>query len=82
MTTFLTCRNGKGPMQQRLRDAVALFYKQRKRLPDIIVVNASELAEAQAAAKSLKLTIEVQSSGGCLVPEVWLGEERGKADVD
>ena len=82
MTTFKIYRNGKAEYPQHLKDAVAWFYARERRLPGTIVVPASELTEAQAAAKVLKLAVEIGTTGGCLVPEVWLGEERGKADVD
>jgi hypothetical protein len=79
MVVFMTCRNGKGPMQQRLKAAVALFYKRRGKLPDLIVVNARELSAAQEAAQTLELAVEVRASGGCLVPEVWSGEREKPA---
>ena len=77
MFTFITCRNGKGGLPQRLKDAVALFYGQYGKLPDLIGVHADELDEAQEAAKSLDLPDVVCQWGGVLVGEVWPGEKVG-----
>lgn len=79
MADFITYRNGKTELPQRLKDAVADFYAQRRVLPGLVVVNTSELAKAKKAAKTLELAAEVRASGGCLVPEVWLAERQKTA---
>jgi hypothetical protein len=79
VTTFITCRNGKGQMQQRLKAAVALFYARRGKLPDLIGVHADELDEAQAAAQALDLPDVVCQWGGVLLGEVWPGEREKPA---
>jgi hypothetical protein len=74
MVNFITCRNGKGPIEKRLKDAVALFYKRRGKLPDLIGVHADELDAAQLAAAALDLPDVVRRWGGVLVGELWPGE--------
>ena len=72
MTTFITYRDGTGPIEARIETAVADFYKGRGQLPAAVVVNPNELETALAAAGALSLSVPVESVGGCLVPEVWL----------
>jgi len=70
----LVYRNGDGNIEDRLRAALACFYERYHRLPIAVVVNPSEVAGAKAALRALDLPrLAVQSVGGCLVPEVWLG---------
>lgn len=73
MTQFITYRDGTGPLEGRIKKAVRLFYAARCALPIGIVVNPSEMVQAQAAAEALALSVlPVQSSGGCLLSEIWL----------
>lgn len=72
--TFLTYRNGNAAIEKRIKAAVAAFYERRGKLPTTLVVHKSELGDARAAVQTLGLGLDVQGSGGCLVPEVWLSE--------
>jgi len=78
MGTLIVYRNGTGDLEARLKAAVRAFYQARRRLPVAIVVNRTELAAAVGAVKALDLRMPITSSGGCLVPEIWLGV--GKSD--
>ncbi len=71
---YLVYRNGHGNIEDRLRAALAYFYERYHCLPIEVVVNPSEVAGAKTALRALDLPrLAVQSVGGCLVPEVWLG---------
>jgi len=70
---FKTYRNGHEGVEERIKAAVTRFYAERGVLPVMIVVHKGEVEEARAAAGELELRVEVQGTGGCLVPEVWLG---------
>ncbi len=72
--TFLTYRNGNAPIEERIKKAVADFYKTRGKLPVTLVVHKLEVDDARQAVQALALALEVQGSGGCLAPEVWLSE--------
>ena len=72
MTTFVTYRNGTGPIETRIKTAMKTFYRSREELPAGIIVNATELDAAQEAVKSLALSVPVISMGGVLIPEIWL----------
>ncbi len=62
-----------------LRESIAAFYQAHRRLPAGVVVNRTALDAARKALQALELAqIPVGTSGGCIVPEVWLavdGEE-------
>ena len=65
-------RDGGGPIEGRIETAVGHFYTAYGALPSAILVNATELDAAREAVEALLLNVEVTSTGGCLVPEVWL----------
>jgi len=69
-------RDGHGDVRDRIEAAVVDFYRRRRSLPAVVVVHPSEADAAEAALKALDLKkVRVEPSGGCLVPEVWLGWE-------
>jgi len=70
--SFITYRDGAGPIETRIKAAVTTFYKARGVLPVGIVVNKVELDAAQEAVKALALRTPVRGNGGCLASEVWL----------
>lgn len=72
MTTFKSYRNGTSKLEVRIKEAVSHFFKDRGELPAAVVVHRTEMDDAQAAVKTLDLSLEVRGSGGCLVPEIWL----------
>ncbi|MBN1975945.1 MAG: hypothetical protein JW918_00965 [Anaerolineae bacterium] len=72
MTSYQVYRNGGGTIEARIKAACQLFYKDRRRAPVQVVVNPAEHQAAREACGALALAIPVASSGGCLIPEVWL----------
>lgn len=72
MTTIATYRNGHRPSQERLETALAHFGRSHTGLPAAIIVNPTEAEKTRQAVGALQLSIPVETSGGCLVPEVWL----------
>ena len=64
-------------LQALLRQALTDFYRRRGgALPAEIVVHTSLVEQARAALAALDLPqLPVRGSGGCLMPEVWLGWE-------
>lgn len=70
--------------KEALQQAIAWFIENRKRLPDLIVVEESQLVTAREAMESINADlarkfkqaqpIPVEATiGGCLLWEVWLG---------
>jgi len=74
-------RNGqekRHDLQAALRQAMTDFYRRHNTLPVEVVVHKTLVEQAQAALRALDLPkLPVRGSGGCLVPEVWLGWEEG-----
>jgi hypothetical protein len=79
--TYQVYRNGGGTVEARIKTACQLFYKDLREAPAAVIVNPTELQAALEAREALALKVPVASSGGCLVPEVWLElpEESGAA---
>ena len=69
---YLTYRSN-SQLIDAIRASVQHFYAQRRCLPGVIAVNPTARAEAQAAVDSLQLRVPLQTVGGCLLGEVWLG---------
>ena len=69
---YVTYRDGANPMEERIKKACQAFYAKRHQPPVGIVVNKNELDAATSACKALGLKLPVDSTGGCLIPEVWL----------
>ena len=65
-------RDGRGSVRERIREAVRGYYARHRRLPVSVVVNPTEAEAAREALEALDLKVRVESSGGCLKPEVWL----------
>jgi hypothetical protein len=70
--TYRVYRNGGGTVEARIKTACQLFYKDRREAPAAVIVNPTELQAALEAREALALTIPVNVTGGCLIPEVWL----------
>jgi len=50
-----------------------LAYRQRtQRQPEILVINPKHLTIAQVAIQKVGLSIDIRTSGGCLMGEIWL----------
>ena len=69
---FKVYRDGGGAIEGRIQAAVGHFYTSVGVLPSAVLVNATELDAAVEAVRILDLDVEVGSTGGCLIPEVWL----------
>lgn len=75
-----------------LQQSIAKFIQRRRRLPDFIVVEESQLAEARAALESINADLAKKfpqaeplqaeaSIGGCLYWEIWLGwQDNGRGN--
>jgi len=73
MTRYVIYRDGKHlEVEERIKEAVADFYRRHRALPVSVLVHPSEEDTARAALKALDLKMRVETSGGCLIPEVWL----------
>lgn len=70
MKTYDIYRNGNSTItEQQVRDAVTDFKRRNGRLPAALVVPKTQIAAVQGIVKS---GLPVNSSGGCLVGELWL----------
>jgi hypothetical protein len=70
-----TVYRGAENVEARIKAAVKAHYAARGRMPRTMVVPKVELGEAREAAERLELSkVEIVGSGGCLIPEIWLGD--------
>jgi len=68
-------------LQERLKEALRVYYSHVHRLPARITVHTTLVEAAQTALKELDVShVTVEGLGGCLTPEVWLWVPNNEED--
>lgn len=79
MAQYLSYRNGKTTLAERIPAALAHFQWRIGQAPIAVVVNPRNVAEATAIVKALDLaTLAVTGCGGVALQEVWLQQAEPK----
>lgn len=78
MVQYLSYRNGKATLAERIPAALAHFQWRIGQAPIAVVVNPRNVAEASAIVKALELALAVKGCGGVALSEVWLQQAEPK----
>lgn len=81
MATYLSYRNGKATLAERIPAALENFEWRIGASPVAVVVNPRNVAEASTIVKALDLaTLAVMGCGGVALQEVWLQQAEPKKE--